>query len=206
MYDNVMYDVMLAGATASLIAASHSGVVRDNFETFYDLLASSFDDVEFLDKLVKLKPGGQVTRGIRLTPENDAVCFASRLWFKVRKSSSRWWEGYYVGIGISLKDSDMNVTGIRKLEISRLAVGGIDEIREKIKADCFREDCLERLTEHAYSSCYEAVSGFMTDIPASEVKESHVSAEKEIPSWLEIDFGTAHSQSVTFVWKEEDKT
>ena len=159
---------MIAGATASLIAMSHSGIVSDNFDTFHGLMVFSFNDMKFLEELGRLKPGGQVTRGIRLAPENDAVCFATRLWFRVKRSSSRWGDVYYVGIGINLRESHKNITGIRKLEISRLAVGGVEDICRKINADGFREDCLERLTAHVYSSCYEYVYSFMTNIPMSE--------------------------------------
>lgn len=202
MEDNVMYDAMITGATASLIAMSHSGIVSDNFDTFHGLMVSSFNDMKFLEELGCLRPGGQVTRGIRLAPENDAVCFATRLWFRVKRSSSRWWNGYYVSIGINLRDSNLNVTGIRKLEISRMAVGGIEEICQKINADGFGEDCLERLTEHVYSSCYESVCSLMGCLPGPELKDEQQTENGIRPSLL-IDFGSAPSSiSIDFLQGE----
>ena len=206
MEDNVMYDAMIAGATASLIAMSHSGIVSDNFDTFHGLMVSSFNDMKFLEDLGRLRPGGQVTRGIRLAPENDAVCFATRLWFRVKKSSSRWWDGYYVSIGISLKESDMNITGIRTLAIARLAVGKLDDISEKIIKAEFKDNSARLLTEHVYSACYEAVCELMSDIPVPDMEESHVAERTHNPSRLEIDFGVAHNPSATFVWKDDDET
>lgn len=202
MEDNVMYDAMIAGATASLIAMSHSGIVSDNFDTFHGLMVFSFNDMKFLEDLGRLRPGGQVTRGIRLSPENDAVCFATRLWFRVKRSSSRWWDGYYVSIGINLRESDRNVTGIRKLEISRLAVGGIEDICQKINADGFREDCLERLTEHVYSSCYESVYGLMGYPPEHELKDEQQTEKATRPSLL-IDFGSALSSVSIDILQDE---
>lgn len=206
MEDNVMYDAMIAGATASLIAMSHSGIVSDNFDTFHGLMVSSFNDMKFLEDLGRLRPGGQVTRGIRLAPENDAVCFATRLWFRVKKSSSRWWDGYYVSIGINLRESDMNITGIRTLAIARLAVGKLDDISEKIIKAEFKDNSARLLTEHVYSACYEAVCELMSDIPVPDMEESHVAERTHNPSRLEIDFGVAHNPSATFVWKDDDET
>lgn len=206
MEDNVMYDAMIAGATASLIAMSHSRIVSDNFDTFHGLMVSSFNDMKFLEDLGRLRPGGQVTRGIRLAPENDAVCFATRLWFRVKKSSSRWWDGYYVSIGINLRESDRNVTGIRTLAIARLAVGKLDDISEKIIKAEFKDNSARLLTEHVYSACYEAVCELMNDIPVPDMEESHVAERTHNPSRLEIDFGVAHNPSATFVWKDDDET
>lgn len=206
MEDNVMYDAMIAGATASLIAMNHSGIVSDNFDTFHGLMVSSFNDMKFLEDLGRLRPGGQVTRGIRLAPENDAVCFATRLWFRVKKSSSRWWDGYYVSIGINLRESDMNITGIRTLAIARLAVGKLDDISEKIIKAEFKDNSARLLTEHVYSACYEAVCELMSDIPVPDMEESHVAERTHNPSRLEIDFGVAHNPSATFVWKDDDET
>ena len=201
-----MYDMMMSAATASLIAMSHSGIVGENFDSLYDMMLASFKDEKFQEHLDSLRPGGQVTRSIRLVPENDAVCFANRLWFKVKRSASKWWGGYHVSIGISLKESDMNITGFRTLAIARLAVGKLDDIREKIIKAEFKDNSARLLTEHVYSVCYEAVCELMSDIPVPDIEECHVAERACNPSLLEIDFGVAHNPSATFVWKDDDET
>lgn len=196
MEENVKIDMMTVCATASLIAMSHSGVVSDNYDSLYGLIVTSFNDDKFVQSLRGLKSGSKLTRSIRLTPENDAVCFASRLWFNVKRTASICRDGYYVGIGIDLKGSDMNVTGIRRLWIARIAMGDIDEIRKKVNAEGFREESGSRLVQHVYSACYDSVCNLMGKIPAQEKPEELPSAKS---SMIEIDFGTARVSPVITV-------
>lgn len=200
-----MYDIMMSAATASLVAMSHSGIVGENFDSLYDMMLASFNDEKFLEHLDHLRPGGQITRSIKLVPENDAVCFANRLWFKVKRSASKWWSGYRVSIGINLKKSDMNITRIRTLAIARLAVGKLDDIREKIIKAEFKDNSARLLTEHVYSACYESVCELMSDIPVPDIEESQIAEKAHNRSRLEIDFGVAHNPSVTFVWNDDDE-
>ena len=100
----------------------------------------------------------------------------------------------------------MNITGFRTLAIARLAVGKLDDIREKIIKAEFKDNSARLLTEHVYSACYEAVCELMSDIPVPDIEECHVAERACNPSLLEIDFGVAHNPSATFVWKDDDET
>ena len=161
MNDNAMMDMMMSEATATLYAMEHEQIVKDNFERLYDLLVNSFDDESFQKRLRELRPGGTVTKGIALKPENDALCFANKLWFNVKQSSSQYGVWYYLGIGVNLKDAYINEGFYKKLWISRVAIGDMDEIRQKIHSDDFKERVSSSLAEHVSKTFYEHVRRIM---------------------------------------------
>lgn len=161
MNDKALMDFMMAGATASLYALNHKEIVEENFDSLYNLMVSSFNDDKFVEQLSNLKPKGKITRGIVLTPKDDVMCFANKLWFNVQKSSSRYREWYYVGIGINLKNTELNVVRYKKIWIARMASGDIPKIRMKINSESFKADSVKLLTDHIYDSCYEAVCKLM---------------------------------------------
>ena len=100
----MMMDSMMIEATATLYAMEHEKVVNENFDHLYDLLVSSLEDKDFRKHIETLKSRGTVTKGIPLKPENNAICFAKKLWFCIQRTSSDYkptW--YYVGVGINLK-------------------------------------------------------------------------------------------------------
>ena len=150
-------DSLMAASTASLYALEHSEIVKKNFDELFSMLTDSFDDEQFIEKLHSLGPRGTVTKSIRLKPEHEAFCFADRLWFNVKKTSSRYHEVYYVGIGLSMKMTDMNIIPYRKLWIARAAAGTIERIREKLAAPDMKEWMRKRLSDHVYQSCYDPV-------------------------------------------------
>ena len=133
----------------------------DEKESTLEGLFRLFNDEKFVEQLSNLKPKGKITRGIVLTPKDDVMCFANKLWFNVQKSSSQYREWYYVGIGINLKDTELNVVRYKKIWIARMASGDIPKIRVKINSESFKADSAKLLTDHIYDSCYEAVCKLM---------------------------------------------
>lgn len=160
--ENAMMDVMMKEATATLYAMEHEEIVKDNFDRLYELMIQSFDDEAFLAKLRGLRPGGTVTKGIILKPENDVLCFANKLWFNVKKTSSKYGVWYYLGVGINLKDVYINEGFYKKLWLSRVAVGDMDEIRQKIHSENFKERISKSLAEHVSSTFLDHVLNIMT--------------------------------------------
>ena len=150
-------DSLMAASTASLYAMEHSDIVNDNFDELFSMLVSSFEDGQFIEKLHSLGPRGTVTKSIRLKPEHEALCFADRLWFNVKKTSSWYHEVYYVGIGLSMKMTDMNIIPYRKLWIARAAAGTIERIREKLAAPDMKEWMRKRLSDHVHQTCYDSL-------------------------------------------------
>ena len=155
-------DSLMAASTASLYALEHSEIVEKNFDELFSMLTDSFDDEQFIENLHSLGPRGTVTKSIRLKPEHEALCFADRLWFNVKKTSSWYHEIYYVGIGLSMKMTDMNIIPYRKLWIARAAAGTIERIREKLAAPDMKEWMRKRLSDHVYQSCYDPVYDLLT--------------------------------------------
>lgn len=150
-------DSLMAASTASLYAMEHSEIVKKNFDELFSMLMDSFDDEQFIEKLHSLGPRGTVTKSIRLKPEHEAFCFADRLWFNVKKTSSCYHEVYYVGIGLSMKMTDLNIIPYKRLWIARAAAGTIERIREKLAAPDMKEWMRKRLSDHVYQSCYDPV-------------------------------------------------
>lgn len=162
MDDNMMMDSMMTEATATLYAMEHEKVVNENFDHLYDLLVSSLDDKDFRKHIEALKPRGMVTKGLPLKPENNAICFAKKLWFCIQRTSSDYkptW--YYVGVGINLKQEYINEVGYKKVWIARIAVGDLEKIQEKICAAGFKERICKRLADHIYKAYYEFIKDIM---------------------------------------------
>lgn len=163
MEDNTMISGMMTEATATLYAMEHEKAVRDNFDSLYDLLVRSMEDEGFRKHIENLKPRGRVTRGIPLKPENDAVCFARKLWFCIQRTGSDYehtW--YYVSAGVNLRQEYVNEAGYSKVWIARIAVGDLDRIQERICAEGFKEDICKRLADHIYNAYYEFIKDVMS--------------------------------------------
>ena len=150
-------DSLMAASTASLYAMEHSDIVNDNFDDLFSMLVSSFEDGQFIEKLHSLGPRGTVTKSIRLKPGHETLCFADRLWFNVKKTSSWYHDVYYVGIGLSMKMTDFNVIPYKKLWIARAVAGNIERIREKLAAPDMKEWMRKRLSDHVHQSCYDSL-------------------------------------------------
>lgn len=161
MSDNNMIDAMMTEATATLYGMEHEKIVKDNFDSLYELLVSSLKDEAFRKHVESLKPRGMVTKGIPLKPENDAICFAKKLWFSLQRTSSDYrTDWYYVSVGANLREDDMNLVGYNKVWLARVAGGSLDMIREKVCADGFKERVCKQLADHIYKTYYE----FMNDM------------------------------------------
>ena len=160
-------NTMMVEATATLYAMEHEKIVNDNFDTLYDLLVSSLNDMDFRKRLEDLKPRGKVTKGIPLKPENDTVCFAKKLWFSIQRTSSDYrTDWYYVGVGVNLREEDMNLVGYRRVWLARVAGGSLDRIREKVCADDFKERVCKLLADHIYKAYYEFTNDMLN--PAAD--------------------------------------
>lgn len=162
MEDNTMMDGMMGEATATLYAMEHERMVNENFDHLYELLVNSLEDEGFRKRIEELKPRGKITEGIPLKPENDAICFARKLWFCIQRTSSDYkhtW--YYVSVGVNLRQEYVNEIGYKKIWIARVAIGDLDKIQEKVRAEAFKEGLCMRLADHIYKAYYEFIKDIM---------------------------------------------
>ena len=95
--------VTLAHKKALKCAEAHRKIVTDNFDHLYDLLVSSFYDDRFFKRITSLKRGGRATVSIHLKPEDEKICYARRIWFRIQKSKSVRKDEYQLGIGVDLR-------------------------------------------------------------------------------------------------------
>ncbi len=162
MGDNTMMEGMTPEEVATLYAMAHKKVVNENFDHLYDLLVSSLKDDDSRGRIQELKPRGRITKGIPLRPENDAICFAKKLWFCIQRTSSEYkhtW--YYVSVGVNLDEVGDNRIGYRKVWIARVAIGDLEKILEKICAEGFKEDLRNRLADLIYKTYYDFIKDLM---------------------------------------------
>lgn len=150
-------DSLMAASKASLYAMEHSEIVKKNFDELFSMLVAAFEDEQFIEKLHSLGPRGTVTMSIRLKPKYEVFCFADRLWFNVKKTSSYYHEVYYVGIGLSLKMTDFTIIPYKKLWIARAVAGTIERIQEKLRKPDMKELMMTYLSDHVHQSCYDHV-------------------------------------------------
>ena len=67
-----------------------------------------------------------------------------------------------MGVGINLKDVYIHEGFYKKLWLSRVAVGDMDEIRQKIHSENFKERISKSLAEHVSSTFLDHVLNIMT--------------------------------------------
>ena len=155
MFDS---DSLIPAATASLYALKNSNIVKENFGRVFSMMVSSFNDDDFINRLRLQKPRGIITTSVKLSPKFEALCFADKLWFDVKKTSSRYYEAYYAGIGLTFKRSKFNFLPYSRLWVSNVAAGTIDMIQEKLSTPELEGQICERLSEHVYNSVYTAAN------------------------------------------------
>ena len=155
MFDS---DSLIPAATASLYALENSNIIKENFARVFSMMVSSFNDDEFVSRLRSLGPRGIITTSVKLSPKFETLCFVDKLWFDVKKTSSRYYEAYYAGIGLTFKRSKFNFLPYGKLWISNLAAGTVDMIQDKLRSPELEGNICERLSEHVYNSVYTAAN------------------------------------------------
>lgn len=152
---NNNFDPFVANASAALYGVENQKAVEENFHELYLKLVECFKDPKFLGKLQALKGRGQVTVGIDLPMKNEAIRFANKLWFQVQKSSSLYWEVYYVNIGVNFRKSPYSPFSFKKMMLSRATVGTIEKIQERISASDFEQKIGKELGEYVYE-CFSS--------------------------------------------------
>ena len=158
-------DSLIPAATASLYALEHRDIVRENFSRLFQMLVSSFQDDTFIERLHKLGPRGTVTRSIKLNPQNNVLCFADKLWFKVKRSSSSSMERFYVSVGLTFKHSEYNCIPYKKIWVSYVAAGPIDLIQYLLGAPSCEKIVCEQLSEHVYDTCFNSIEAMFSECP-----------------------------------------
>lgn len=158
-------DSLIPAATASLYALEHRDIVRENFSRLFQMLVSSFQDDTFIERLHKLGPRGTVTRSIKLNPQDNVLCFADKLWFKVKRSSSPSKERFYVSVGLTFKLSEYNCIPYKKMWVAYVAAGPIDLIQFLLGAPSCEEIVCEKLSEHVYNTCFDSIEAMFSDFP-----------------------------------------
>ena len=159
-------DSLIPAATASLYAMEHRDIVRGNFSRLFQMLVSSFQDDTFIERLHKLGPRGTVTRSIKLNPQDNVLCFADKLWFKVKRSSSSK-ERFYVSVGLTFKHSEYNCIPYKykKVWVSHVAAGPIDLIQYLLGAPSCEKIVCDKLSEHVYDTCFASIEAMFSDGP-----------------------------------------
>ena len=158
-------DSLIPAATASLYAMEHCDIVRGNFSRLFQMLVSSFEDETFIERLHKLGPRGTVTHSIKLNPQNNVLCFADKLWFKVKRSSSSSMERFYVSVGLTFKLSEYNCIPYKKIWVSHVAAGPIDLIQYLLGAPSCEKIVCDKLSEHVYDTCFASIEAMFSDGP-----------------------------------------
>lgn len=152
---NNNFDPFVANASAALYGVENQNAVEENFHDLYLKLVECFGNPKFLGKLQALKGRGQVTMSIDLPMKNEAIRFASKLWFQVQKSSSLYWEVYYVNIGVNFRKSPYSPFSFKKMMLSRATVGTIEKIQKRISAPDFEAKIQKELGEYVYE-CFSS--------------------------------------------------
>lgn len=168
---NNNFDPFVANASAALYGVENQNAVEENFHELYLKLVERFRNLEFIGELHALKPRGQVTVAIELPMKNEAVRFANKLWFQVQKSSSLYWEVYYVSIGVNFRNSSYSRFTFKKMMIRRATVGTIEKIQDRISAPDFESKMCERLGKYVYE-CFSSETINIMKRNASETEEA----------------------------------
>lgn len=168
---NNNFDPFVANASAALYGVENQNAVEENFHELYLKLVERFRNPKFIAKLHALKPRGQVTVAIELPMKNEAVRFANKLWFQVQKSSSLYWEVYYVSIGVNFRNSSYSPFTFKKMMIRRATVGTIEKIQDRISAPDFESKMCERLGKYVYE-CFSSETINIMKRNASETEEA----------------------------------
>ena len=149
--------VTLAHKKALKCAEAHRKIVTDNFDHLYDLLVSSFDDDRFCKRITSLKRGGRATVSIPLKPEDEKICYARRIWFRIQKSKSVRKDEYQLGIGVDLRTDHLNIYGYKKIWGAGLVTGGIDDVFDEARSESFKDSTCEGLSSYIFNVYYDYV-------------------------------------------------
>lgn len=168
---NNNFDPFVANASAALYGVENQNAVEENFHELYLKLVEHFRNPKFIAKLHALKPRGQVTVVIGLPMKNEAVRFANKLWFQVQKSSSLYWEVYYVNIGVNFRNSFYSPFTFKKMMLRRATVGTIEKIQDRISASDFESKMCEKLGKYVYE-CFSSETVNIMKRNASETEEA----------------------------------
>ena len=168
---NYNFDPFVANASAALYGVENQNAVEENFHELYLKLVEHFRNPEFIGKLHALKGRGQVTVAIELPMKNEAVRFANKLWFQVQKSSSLYWEVYYVNIGVNFRNSFYSPFTFKKMMLRRATVGTIEKIQDRISAPDFESKMCEKLGKYVYE-CFSSETVNIMKRNASETEEA----------------------------------
>ena len=168
---NYNFDPFVANASAALYGVENQNAVQENFHELYLKLVEHFRNPEFIGKLHALKGRGQVTVAIELPMKNEAVRFANKLWFQVQKSSSLYWEVYYVNIGVNFRNSFYSPFTFKKMMLRRATVGTIEKIQDRISAPDFESKMCEKLGKYVYE-CFSSETVNIMKRNASETEEA----------------------------------
>ena len=171
---NYNFDPFVANASAALYGVENQNAVQENFHELYLKLVDHFRNPEFISKLHALKGRGQVTVAIELPMKNEAVRFANKLWFQVQKSSSLYWEVYYVNIGVNFRNSFYSPFTFKKMMLRRATVGTIEKIQDRISAPDFESKMCEKLGKYVYECFSSETVNIMkrNDSETEEVEKS----------------------------------
>lgn len=167
-------DSLIPAATASFFAVKHRDIVEDNFSEIFQLLMTSLHDEAFLEQLRKLGPRGTVTRSIKLPTQDDEMCFADKLWFKVKKSSSTTRERYYISMGLTFKLSEYSCIPCKKIWMSYVAAGPIDFIQFLLGAPCAEAYLRDELAEAVYDTCFKAYNSTLSSGTEADSKKRSI--------------------------------
>lgn len=156
--DDFFYAPLMSGATASLYGFNNKELVESHFDELHELLVKSFSDKKFISKLKAMKGGAVLTVSIPVKPTDKTFSLVKKLWFRVKRSKSIYWEGFKVSMGVNLRKDFDNMTNISKIRLGFVALGTISMINDLITYPKHKEVIRDRLSDAVYRSIMEHTS------------------------------------------------
>ncbi len=157
MENNNLLDPMMVMATSSLYGLENQKIVEEHFDEFIANMRMMMSESDFREKISILKPKGRISGGITLPRKDNTFCFASKIWYTIHKSSSHYYEWYWLKIGVNIRRDKYNPMNVSKIYINRIAGGILEELIEKVHSQEFAENAKKRLCEWVYDSCNDAI-------------------------------------------------
>ncbi len=157
MKNNNLLDPMMVMATFSLYGLENQKIVEEHFDEFIAYMRIIMNESDYREKISSLKPKGKICGGITLPRKDNTFCFASKIWYTIHKSSSDYYEWYWLKIGVNIRRDKYNPMNLSKIYINRIAGGKLGELIEKVHSQEFAENAKKRLCEWVYESCNDAI-------------------------------------------------
>ena len=144
--------------TGSFYGYVNSEFVESHINELYKNVKSKFEDDRFIEILKSLKPKAQTTIELKLYPQEN--CFANKLWFRIRKSSSTYGHYYMIDIGVNYK-SDM-FCPLSKSWVKRCSYSNLETLIERINDTDKQEKWSKVLLDNIFNGFFDAYTELLS--------------------------------------------